>query len=681
MFKLGGIVAEYFIGDRHTPPGLRLSPAGLKDKSLLADDVLPLAQVALRGDVTSAGFAAGISMCLSETTQSLRWKKQRTIRSKDALTVVTTLTGRQGLECEHRLSWRRGTQCLILALNLVNRGPLPLIVEHVSSFCLGGIRDEEPGRVWRHRIRSGWSSEGQHEVSSLASLQMERSPTGHSVQAERFGQVGSMPVRNFFPFLALEDRRTGVFFGARLAWLGSWQMETIRRKGSLAISGGLADRETGHWYKTLKPGGEFATPEAHVAVSVGCTLDEFCQILTEPQQRVVATLPQSERKLPILFNEFCTTWGRPFEEDIRKLVNRLRGTAVRYFVIDAGWYDALGDWQVKKKIYPNGFAKLLDYIRDAGMIPGIWFEPEVACAPARMFERTDQLLKLDGCVIQSGERRFLDLRKANVRKYLDQRVAGLLRKCRVGYVKIDYNEPIGIGCDGAESPGEGLRQVLVETQGFFRRLRENVPGLVIENCASGGHRLEPSMLALSSMSSFSDAHEVREIPLIAANLHRVMLPRQSQIWAVLRQKDTLRRIEYSLAATFLGRMCLSGDVHLLDLPQWSLVEQGMALYQKAATVIGNGISRIERHGNGSLRKPDGWQVVSRTGKANDKVLVVAHQFAKPFGRQIPVALPKGKWQLEDGLGVSSLAPVIKGNTLTLRLTKEFSGGVLLLRRH
>ncbi len=68
------------------------------------------------------------------------------------------------------------------------------------------------------------------------------------------------------------------------------------------------------------------------------------------------------------------------------------------------------------------------------------------------------------------------------------------------------------------------------------------------------------MLALSAMSSFSDAHESLDIPIIAANLHRVMLPRQSQIWAVLRKGDDQRRLVYSLAATFLGRMCISGDI-------------------------------------------------------------------------------------------------------------------------
>ena len=60
-----------------------------------------------------------------------------------------------------------------------------------------------------------------------------------------------MPVRKWFPFVAVEDTEAGVVWGAQLAWSGSWQMEIFRQHDDLAISGGLADREFGHWMKTI----------------------------------------------------------------------------------------------------------------------------------------------------------------------------------------------------------------------------------------------------------------------------------------------------------------------------------------------------------------------------------------------------------------------------------------------
>lgn len=34
-------------------------------------------------------------------------------------------------------------------------------------------------------------------------------------------------------------------------------------------------------------------------------------------------------------------------------------------------------------------------------------------------------------------------------------------------MKIDYNDTIGIGCDGAESPDEGLRRNMMATMDFL----------------------------------------------------------------------------------------------------------------------------------------------------------------------------------------------------------------------
>lgn len=39
-------------------------------------------------------------------------------------------------------------------------------------------------------------------------------------------------------------------------------------------------------------------------------------------------------------------------------------------------------------------------------------------------------------------------------------------------MKIDYNETIGIGCDGAESPGEALRKNMEATVLFIEKVKK-----------------------------------------------------------------------------------------------------------------------------------------------------------------------------------------------------------------
>ena len=114
-----------------------------------------------------------------------------------------------------------------------------------------------------------------------------------------------------------------------------------------------------------------------------------------------------------------------------------------------------------------------------------------------------------------------------VQDYLKKSVIDRLKEDGFGYIKVDYNDTLGIGCDGDGSLGENLRKKVLATQEFFRRMRREIPELVIENCSSGGHRLEPSFMQLASQASFSDAHEIASLPVIAANVQRVIKPQQS----------------------------------------------------------------------------------------------------------------------------------------------------------
>lgn len=141
------------------------------------------------------------------------------------------------------------------------------------------------------------------------------------------------------------------------------------------------------------------------------------------------------------------------------------------------------------------------------------------------------------------------------------------------------------------------------------------------------------MMELFSQASFSDAHECTCIPLIAANLHRVIQPRQSQIWCVLRAEDTRERTIYSLVNTFLGRMCISGDVHHLSDVQMDLLREAIAFYRKAADIIRSGKTvRIETNAHSYLH-PEGYQIVERVW--NGRTLTIAHRFANSPDIQPP----------------------------------------------
>ncbi len=653
-YILGDMKCEYYI-DSETdnvelimvPESERTSEWGKKNQRI--DSLL---QLKLVGDAYPGGYSGGISMRQGESVTGLRYKEQDVIRNNNRVEICTTLSDHRGYEAKHYLIWSTGSKYLEVYNTFQNQSNQTVTLEMISSFSLGGISPLLSGdgydRMKLHRFRSVWSMEGRLETKTIEELQLEPSWGGHAVRSERFGQVGSMPVNHYFPSLILEDSENDVFWGAMLAHNASWQMEIYRMDDGISISGGIADREFGHWMKEIHPGELFNTPMAILSVCKGGGCNQISQRMTSCLREVLDQGPESEQGLPVIFNEYCTTWGSPSHENISDILEAIQGKGFEYFVIDCGWYkeegvpwySSMGDYNVSSDLFPDGLDKTVKAIKAKGMKPGIWFEIENVGSAAKAYNKEDHLLKRDGVTLTTASRRFWDMRDPWVINYLKEKVIGTLKKYQFEYIKIDYNDTIGIGCDGAESLGEGLRQNMEAAFEFVKTIKQEIPGIIIENCASGGHRLETKMMGVSSMASFSDAHECPEIPIIAANLHRTILPRQNQIWAVIRKEDSIQRIAYSIINTFLGRMCLSGDVTELSSDQWNAIDRGIAFYKSIAPIIKDGYTLYYGNEIMSYRNPKGWQGILRIGDQGD-AYAVYHLFQGNMENELIITIPEG----------------------------------------
>lgn len=653
-YKLGDMVARYLINRDSMQVGFQLLPENVSQENIVTDNCFmeSLIQYKLTGDIYNEAYAGGCSMRNGESVRKLKFSEQTDEFVGEQLQVNTIMMDEDGHRLIHHLVWLKNMPYVRISCTFENQSKTNCCLEMFESFSLGGLspymQGDGNGTLWLHRVRSVWSQEGRHEAIPVEDLQLEPAWDPHAVRCERFGQAGSMPVNRFFPFAAIEDRKNHVFWGAQIAHPASWQMEVYRKDNGLALSGGLADRELGHWMKNVEPGKNFTTPEAIVSTAHTDSFDIFTgRLTTAGLVEGFLKAPESEQDLPIVFNEYCTTWGNPSHENICEIVDAIKGKGFKYFVIDCGWYKengipwdiGMGDYEVSKELFPGGMEKTVQVIKDAGMVPGIWFEIENVGSASRAYHLTEHLLHKDHAVLTTYFRRFWDMQDTWVDEYLTDKVIGTLKKYGFGYMKIDYNETIGIGCDGAESPGEGLRKNMEASVSFIEKIKEEVPGIVLENCASGGHRLEPKLMSVMSMASFSDAHECEEIPIIAANLHRVIHPAQSQIWAVIRQDDSLKRIAYSISNTFLGRMCISGDVTQLAPEKWNLIEQGISFYGKIKDIIKEGQSYRYGPKIKSARHPEGWQALLRVGK-NKQAYVVIHVFDGKLPEVIEIELPE-----------------------------------------
>ena len=640
----------------------------------------PMLQLTIDGDPQSVPYAQGMSMRNSGTAMKLRVNSQRVSENGGFKMVETEFSGSHGEVCTHFLSGQ--DNFLRSWVTVKNTSEKLFTLTNLQSFSMCNISPFEPGSAVNclryHKFNAFWSCEGRLESTDFEDACLEVGWSGFTAKNMLIKQVGSMPVKKNFPFLAVEDKKHGVTWAAELEWSGSWQMEVYRRSSHVSISGGLADYEEGHWCKELAPGETLTTPPAYIT-AVNGGIDEACDALLEAHKDNLIIVNEAERELAPMYNEYCDTWGAPTYDKVKLQLESLKDLGLSYFIIDAGWYhdsdwyDKIGDWEYSELRFPGGMKNAADLIKSYGMIPGVWFEFEVAGLKSKFpANHPDLIIKRNNHPVIAGDRLFLDMTKEDSQKYLDKRVIDFLSDNGFGYIKVDYNETCGMGFDGYESFGEGLRQGILGTHNFFDRMRRRIPGLVIEICASGGHRLEPAMLKRGSMASFSDAHETTDIPLIAADLQRLILARQSQIWATIREEDSVRRIIYSITAAMHGRLCLSGKIWALDSKRRDVIKEGVEFYKSVVHIIRDGVSRIIRNGVKSYLEPSGWQLTVR--KTRNSALLVFHAFA--IGDLQDISIPLTGFEdmkiksiyAEDGTRAEW-----NGKTLDLKINGDFSG--------
>ncbi|GJM74991.1 hypothetical protein HMSSN036_72070 [Paenibacillus macerans] len=150
----------------------------------------------------------------------------------------------------------------------------------------------------------------------------------------------------------------------------------------------------------------------------------------------------------------------------------------------------------------------------------------------------------------------------------------------VGYIKMDYNINAGIGTEtDADSFGDGLlqhnRAYLAWLDGIFARY----PDLVIENCSSGGMRMDYAMLSRHSIQSTSDQENYVNYAAIAAASPSALTPEQSAIWSYPLREGDDEEVVFNMVNALLLRVHQSGHLAELSPRRRELVKEALDYYK------------------------------------------------------------------------------------------------------
>lgn len=169
-----------------------------------------------------------------------------------------------------------------------------------------------------------------------------------------------------------------------------------------------------------------------------------------------------------------------------------------WYPIKNDWYDSVGTWKPDPDRFSEGFAPISEAAEARGMKLLLWFEPERCCEGTEVYEEC----KLhEGWLIEVGDanRNMVNLANDDACAYLGALVANALKENKVGLYRQDFNfSPLELWRKADKTlfggrTGFEENHYVTNLYKYLDTLLEVNPGLIIDNCASGGKRLDLEM--------------------------------------------------------------------------------------------------------------------------------------------------------------------------------------------
>lgn len=469
------------------------------------------------------------------------------------------------------------------AAEFINAGQSAVTLRRAFSFAV----DLEGGDYDVFRLA------GRH----LAERTPERTDLGHGTLEICSMRGASSHQMN--PFGALIARGAGEdegeCYGAELLYSGSFSLRFERGETErVRISGGIDD--TNFSWK-LEPGERFITPQAALAFSaeglggLSRRFHDFLRARVIPKRDVFAPRP-------IVVNNWEATYFDFTAEKLFALIDEAAQLGVDTFVLDDGWFgkrnsdkSSLGDWTVNEEKLAGGLAPLAERCHRRGLKFGIWFEPEMVSEDSELFRAHPDwaIGKPPRC---TGRNQYiLDFSRADVSDYLYGRMAEILSRYGVDYVKWDMNRHMTEFFSAAlpaDRQGELQHRYLLNVYALARRLKKEFPDVFFEGCSGGGGRFDAGMLAFFPQiwtSDDTDAYERAKIqwgtsyayPMSAMSCHVSVCPNH--------QTGRITPFSSRGALTSLGATGYELDLCALTEEEKGQVAEQIANYKKIARLV------------------------------------------------------------------------------------------------
>lgn len=354
----------------------------------------------------------------------------------------------------------------------------------------------------------------------------ERARPNHITVGEtkNYSNLGGRSSNGNAPFFNIS--KNGMGYIVAIGWTGQWNCEITRSEDSVTVKSKIEDT-----YFRLMPNEKIRT--SSVVIMPYDKNDEGTnkwRMLVKEHFSLIGNNGRDKT------GPLCAgIWGGMPSAAVLERIKAIKENDLpfEYIWMDAGWYgidtkptpdefegdwDAhTGDWRVSTLIHPNGLKDISKAAHDAGMKFLLWFEPERVIDTAPIVSQHPEYFIASDC-----RNHLLDLGNPEAWNYCFETISGFIEEVGIDCYRQDFNfSPLPYWRKKDEADRCGITEIK-HINGLYKlwdSLLEKFPNLIIDNCASGGRRLDIETLRRSIPLWRSDYQCWANFDIVASQCH------------------------------------------------------------------------------------------------------------------------------------------------------------------
>ena len=355
-------------------------------------------------------------------------------------------------------------------------------------------------------------------ADGTSNSELDFQPYSVDLTKEEFSckSINGTPCTGAFPYFDIANGEHGVM-GA-IGWTGDWKMNCRYDNGKVRLQAGM----TATSYRVY-PDEQLRTPMVVLQFFKGdqdAGHNAWRRLMYEDYTPINTKTGKPFTHLPITIN----VWGGSTEQVMINKIMQAQTSGLDYDLlwIDAGWYgkricksgestwiQELGNWDINRDILPNGFTKVDQALEENGKGLLLWMmhEPVVSGSDFAV-EHPDYLLPS----LSTHSCEIVDYSEDEVLEFMLDFVGGILEDAGAEWFRVDFYGPLAEKWKmkdaqlGADRVGVTEIKYVTNLYRFYDGLKERIPGLMIDNCASGGTRLDIETVRRTICLWRSDLH-------------------------------------------------------------------------------------------------------------------------------------------------------------------------------